>query len=104
MKEIYAKDVDFYQKILVDRGAIGTWLPAQKGEAYMAPDPFFGNQRIYVDFSKWIEMIPPVDYGLYTYEADAAIMGVMPNVYTGKISVEEALKQAEAQCKNLIGL
>jgi len=104
MKEIYAKDVDFYQKILVDRGAIGTWLPAQKGEAYMAPDPFFGNQKIYVDFSKWIEMIPPVDYGLYTYEADAAIMGVMPNVYTGKISVEEALKQAEAQCKNLIGL
>lgn len=104
MKEIYAKDVDFYQKILVDRGAIGTWLPAQKGEAYMAPDPFFGNQRIYVDFSKWIEMIPPVDYGLYTYEADAAIMGIMPDVYTGKISVEEALKQAEAQCKNLIGL
>lgn len=103
MNQIYAKDVDFYQKILIDRGAVGTWLPAQKGEAYSAGDPFFGNQKIYVDFAKWIEMIPPVDYGLYTYEADAAIMGVMPDVYSGKISIEEALKQAEDQLRNVIG-
>lgn len=48
-------------------------------------------------------MIPPVDYGLYTYEADAAIMGVMPDVYSGKISIEEALKQAEDQLRNVIG-
>ncbi|MDD3699913.1 MAG: extracellular solute-binding protein, partial [Atribacterota bacterium] len=103
LNQIYAKDVDFYQKILIDRGAVGTWLPAQKGEAYSAGDPFFGNQKIYVDFAKWIEMIPPVDYGLYTYEADAAIMGVMPDVYSGKISIEEALKQAEDQLRNVIG-
>lgn len=103
LNQIYAKDVDFYQKILIDRGAVGTWLPAQKGEAYSAGDPFFGNQKIYVDFAKWIEMIPPVDYGLYTYEADAAIMGIMPDVYSGKISIEEALKQAEDQLRNVIG-
>lgn len=103
MNQIYAKDVDFYQKILIDRGAVGTWLPAQKGEAYSAGDPFFADQIIYVDFAKWIEMIPSVDYGLYTYEADAAIMGVMPDVYSGKLSIEEALKQAEDQLRNVIG-
>ncbi|NLH36668.1 MAG: extracellular solute-binding protein, partial [Thermotogaceae bacterium] len=31
LKKIYARDSSFYQKILVDRGAVGTWLPAQNG-------------------------------------------------------------------------
>ncbi|SHE46524.1 hypothetical protein [Caloramator proteoclasticus] len=47
--------------------------------------------------------IPSVDFGLYTYEADAAIMANMPDVYSGKITVEEALKKAEEQLKNQIG-
>jgi len=29
LKEIYANDIDFYQKILIEKGAFGTWLPAQ---------------------------------------------------------------------------
>jgi lactose/L-arabinose transport system substrate-binding protein len=103
MKEIYANDVDFYQTILYERGAIGTWLPAQTGEAYVKRDPFFGNQRIYLDFSEWMTMIPSIDYDLFTYEADAAIMGVMPDVYNGNLTIEEALKKAEDQFKNVVG-
>lgn len=74
LKKIYARDSSFYQKILVDRGAVGTWLPAQNGSAYKAKDPFFGNQSIYTLFSDWMKKIPSVDYGMFTYEADAAIM------------------------------
>lgn len=100
LKKIYARDSDFYQKILVDRGAVGTWLPAQNGSAYKAKDPFFGNQAIYTLLSDWMKKIPSVDYGLFTYEADAAIMAVMPDVYSGKISIDEALKRAEQQFIN----
>ncbi|HPZ18472.1 MAG TPA: sugar ABC transporter substrate-binding protein [Fervidobacterium sp.] len=102
LKKIYAQDSDFYQKILVDRGAVGTWLPAQTGSAYKAKDPFFGNQAIYTLLSDWMKKIPSVDYGLFTYEADAAIMNVMPDVYSGKISIDEALKRAEQQFINSI--
>jgi len=102
LKEIYAGNVEFYQKILVERGAIATYLPAQSGEAYSAPDPFFGGQKIYADLSEYMKNIPPVNYGIYTYEADAAIMGIMPDVYSGKISIDEALKKAEEQLKNQI--
>jgi len=102
LKKIYAQDSDFYQKILVDRGAVGTWLPAQTGSAYKAKDPFFGNQAIYTLLSDWMKKIPSVDYGLFTYEADAAIMNVMPDAYSGKISVDEALKRAEQQFINSI--
>ncbi len=100
LKKIYARDSSFYQKILVDRGAVGTWLPAQNGSAYKAKDPFFGNQSIYALFSDWMKKIPSVDYGMFTYEADAAIMAVMPDVYSGKISIDEALKRAEEQFIN----
>jgi len=102
LKKIYARDSGFYQKILVERGAVGTWLPAQGGSAYKAKDPFFGNQQVFQLFSEWIKKIPPVDYGIYTYEADAALMGVMPDVYNGKISIDEALKKAEQQFLNSI--
>ncbi|MEJ5258374.1 MAG: sugar ABC transporter substrate-binding protein [Fervidobacterium sp.] len=102
LKKIYARDSEFYQKILIDRGAVGTWLPAQGGSAYKAKDPFFGNDAIYVKFSEWMKKIPSVDYGVYTYEADAAIMSVMPDVYSGKLSIDEALKKAEQQFLNSI--
>jgi len=103
LKEIYANDIDFYQKILIEKGAFGTWLPAQNGYAYKAQNPFFGNQRVFLDFSEWLKKIPSVDFGLFTYKADAAIMGVMPDVYSGKLTIEEALKKAKEQFKNTIG-
>jgi lactose/L-arabinose transport system substrate-binding protein len=102
LKKIYSRDSEFYQKILVERGAVGTWLPAQGGSAYKAKDPFFGNQQVFQLFSEWMRKIPAVDYGIYTYEADAAIMSVMPDVYTGKLSIDEALKKAEQQFLNSI--
>jgi lactose/L-arabinose transport system substrate-binding protein len=80
MKETYCKDVDFYQTILVNNGAVGTFLPSQSGEAYMQADEFFGGQKVFQDFSKYMMEIPSIDYGSYTYEADAAIAAILPSV------------------------
>jgi lactose/L-arabinose transport system substrate-binding protein len=102
LKTIFAADQDFYQKILVEQGAVGTYLPSQDGVAYTKPDQFFGGQKIFSDFSTWMRKIPPVNYGLFTYEADAALMAVMPDYLAGKIDVETALKKAEEQLKNQI--
>jgi len=102
LNKIYAGDIDFYQKILTDRGAVGTYLPAQGGAAYSKEDEFFSGQKVYTDFSGWIKAIPVINYGIYTYEADAAIFAVMPDVYSGKISIEDALEKAEEQLKNQI--
>ena len=101
LKQLYAGDVDFYQSILVDRGAVGSYLPSAEGDAYAKADDFFGSQKVYTDFAKWMDQIPALNYGLYTYEADAAIMAQMPSVYEGG-SIEEALKAAEAQLKSQI--
>jgi lactose/L-arabinose transport system substrate-binding protein len=102
LNKIYAGDIDFYQKILTDRGAVGTYMPAQSSAAYSSEDAFFSGQKVYTDFSGWIKAIPAINYGIYAYEADAAIFTVMPDVYSGKISIEDALKKAEEQLKNQI--
>jgi lactose/L-arabinose transport system substrate-binding protein len=102
LKTTFATDKDFYQKILVGQGAIGTFLPAQNGIAYVDADQFFGGQKVYSDFSDWMKKIPAVNYGMFTYEADAALMAAMPEYLSGKNTVETALKKAEEQLKNQI--
>lgn len=101
LNETFAKDVDFYQKILVDRGAVGSYVPAQSGDAYVKEDEFFKGQKVYEDFSGWMAEIPAVNYGTYTYEADSAIFANIIDVYNGG-SIEEALKKAEEQLKSQI--
>ncbi len=98
---MYGGDVDFYQDILVANGAVGSYLPSAAGEAYAKGDDFFGGQVVFGDFAKWMDEIPALNYGLYTYEADAAILAEMAAVYDGG-SIEEALERAEEQVKAAI--
>lgn len=93
---IYAKDKDFYQTILRDRGAVGSLLAAREGEVYGEADPFFGGQKLWQDFSTWLGKIPPVPYGIFTQEADTAVVEQLPAI-DGGASVNEALKAVDGQ-------
>ncbi len=100
LKSVWGSDVDFYQKILVDQGAVGTLLAARGGKAYQLKDPFFGGQQVWQDFADWIGKIPGIDYGTYTAEVDSALQAQFPAIAKGG-SVDDALKaindQAQAQ-------
>lgn len=102
LKTVYGGNNDFYQKILVDKGAVGTYLPSQTGTSYSAEDPFFGGQKVFEDFSTWMKKIPGVSYGSYAAEGDQAIMAQMKDILDGKITVEDGLKKAEEQLKSQI--
>ncbi len=96
LNEIYAKDTEFYQEILTDKGAFGTLLAASTGPAYEKPDAFFGGEQVWLDFAKWVAEIPPVTYGTFTGEVEAAINSEISNVLAGQ-SIDEALKRIEEQ-------
>lgn len=102
MKAIFAENKEFYDEILTERGAIGTYLPSQGTPSYEAPDAFFDNQKVYQDFSKWMKEIPSVNNGVYVREADQAIVGVLKYIVEDKMSVDEGLEKAEAQLKSQI--
>ncbi|PLU59170.1 ABC transporter substrate-binding protein [Sinorhizobium medicae] len=96
LNEIYAKDIDFYQKILQDRGAVGSLLAARGGAAYEAADPFFGGEKVWQNFSEWLAKVPSVNYGIFTNEADLAVTAQLPAVTQGT-PVDEVLKAIEAE-------
>lgn len=102
MKTIYGADKEFYQTILMNNGAVGSYLPAISGDAFNKGDEFFGGNAIYKDLSTWMNEIPAVDYGSYTYEADAAVMAQLEAVCNGSISIDDAIEAAQAQLENSI--
>jgi lactose/L-arabinose transport system substrate-binding protein len=94
LNETFGKDVDFYQKILVDRGAVGSL----DGPAYKAPDAFFGGETVWQSFSDWLAQVPSVSYGTFTNEVDSAVISQLPGLAAGG-SVDEAIKAIDAQVK-----
>jgi lactose/L-arabinose transport system substrate-binding protein len=98
LTEIWAKDIDFYQKILVNQGALGTLLAARDGEAFKASDEFFGGQPVWQNFSTWLAAIPAVNYGIFTEEADTAVIAQVPAIIGGG-NVDEIIDAIDAQVR-----
>lgn len=98
LAQTFGKDVDFYQKILVERGAVGSLMAARAGTSYDAADAFFGGDKIWQKFAEWLGKVPSVNYGAFTSEADAAAAVQVTEVAKGK-SVDKALKDMSDQVK-----
>ncbi|WP_104666032.1 ABC transporter substrate-binding protein [Ensifer adhaerens] len=96
LNAVYAKDVDFYQTILTDRGAVGSLLAARGGAAYGEADAFFGGEKVWQNFSDWLAKVPSVNYGVFTNEADTAVTAQLPALTQGT-PVDEVLKAIDAE-------
>jgi len=92
----FGANKDFYQKLVTDVGALGTYKPAADGDAYKAEDEYFGGQTTVADFSKWMEEIPAVNYGMHTYAVEDILVAEMQN-YIGGQDIKEVLKNAQKQ-------
>lgn len=98
---IWAQDVDFYQDILVNQGAVGTLLAAREGEAYQASDEFFGGAPVWQNWSDWLNKIPPVKYGIFTEEADSAVVAQIPAITSGG-NIDEIIATIDAQVRQMV--
>ena len=96
LNEVWAKDVDFYQTILTDRGAVGTLMASRNGKVYSEADPFFGGAKVWQSFSDWLTKVPSVNYGMYTYEADAAVAAQLPGLMQG-VPMDKVLENIHNQ-------
>src|SRR5690606_17691215 len=98
---VWGQDVDFYQKILVGQGALGSYLPARDGQAFSSSDEFFGGQAVGQNFSDWLAAIPGVNYGIFTNEADAAVIAQIPALKDGG-DIDAAIAAIDAQVRQQI--
>jgi lactose/L-arabinose transport system substrate-binding protein len=98
----FGSDVELYQKLITEIGAIGTYKPAAEGEAYKKGNEFFGGQNLVQDFAKWTAEIPNVNYGTNTYAVEDIVVVEMQNYLKGKAIdqvLADAQKQADASLK-----
>ena len=96
LRTIWAGDVEFYQAILSNTGAVGTWLHAREGSAYQVSDAFFGGQTVWQDFATWLAQVPDIDYGIFTSEVDSAISAQLPTIAQGG-DIDVAIDAINAQ-------
>ena len=98
LKTVWAGNTDFYQDILIKRGAVGSLLAAREGDAYEASDDFFGGAPVWQNFSTWLGQIPAVDYGTFTAEVDSALQAQLPAIIEGG-DIDAALQAIEEQAQ-----
>ncbi|MFB3170910.1 extracellular solute-binding protein [Neobacillus sp. 179-C4.2 HS] len=97
----FGSNVEFYQTINTEVGAIGTYKPATEGEAYQAADEFFSGQKVIADFAKWTTEIPQVNFGLHTYAIEDILAVEAQNFIKGK-DLDKALKDAQGQAETQV--
>lgn len=101
LKQTFASDVDFYQTLVKDIGAIGTLKAAAEGDAYAAADEFFGGQTAIADLASWTEQIPNVNYGMHTYAIEDILVVEMQNFMNGA-PLQDVLSNAQTQAETQI--
>jgi lactose/L-arabinose transport system substrate-binding protein len=97
--------LEFYNVILKNSGAMGCYLPSQKGSNYTAPDEFFyKSQAVYKDFAAWMAKVPVLMYTPNYMTMRDALRNATNLLFQGKIkTVDDAIAAAEAEYKQTVG-
>lgn len=96
LAETFGTNVEFYQALLTEVGAMGTFIPAFDGEAYQTEVEFFNGQRIFYDLGNWATEIPLVNFGLHTY-AIGDLLAISLQDFLGGQDLESVLEAAQSQ-------
>ncbi|CQR45952.1 Lactose-binding protein precursor [Paraliobacillus sp. PM-2] len=97
--QTFGSNKDFYQDLVTEIGAIGTFKAASEGEAYQIEDDFFGGQKLIYKFSQWMEDIPQIDSGINTNGIEGILEAEMQNYLKGE-SLEDVLNNTQEQAEN----
>lgn len=103
MNSTWAGSTEFYDKILTDLGAIGTWGPAASTEAYNQNSEFFGNKPIYSQIVSYGKQIPLVNTGVYWSEEKEALGVALAKVLEGSSDLDSAIAEAQSTVEFNIG-
>ncbi|PKL24622.1 MAG: hypothetical protein CVV47_09295 [Spirochaetae bacterium HGW-Spirochaetae-3] len=109
LKSVWAtatpENLEFYNTILKDAGAMGTFLPSQSGSNYTANDSFFyKGQALSRDFASWMANVPTLKYTPHYVPMRDAVAHATLNYFQGKIAtIDDAIAAAEAEYKQVTG-
>nr|WP_245249311.1 extracellular solute-binding protein [Vagococcus allomyrinae] len=101
LNQTFAGSVELYDTLLSKHGISSMYSPAFTSAAYTEPQAFFNGQKIYEDFSKWSKDVKGVNFGMYTWEADSALMAELVGIKKGE-DVDKGLDNIQKQVEQQI--
>jgi len=97
--------LEFYNTILKGAGAMGCYLPSQKGSNYTSADEFFyKSQPVYKDFATWMAKVPVLKYTPNYVAMRDSVAHATLLYFQGKYkSIDESISAAETEYKQVTG-
>lgn len=102
LKETFASNVDFMEKVTAETGAVSTLLSVKDTKVYTEGSKFYGDQKVYQDFLSWSSEVPNVNYGENTYAIESILTESLQKIINGE-SVDKALEKAQKQAEDQLG-
>lgn len=94
----FGSNVELYQDLITEIGAIGAYELAAEGDAYEIESEFYGGQQIFEDFAEWTQEVPQVEFGSRTYEIED-ILAVALQDYLAGDDLDDVLENAQEQAE-----
>ncbi len=95
LKSTFAADVDLYDDLLVNAGAIASYLPAAESNVYQEASDFYGGQKVYADIVDFASQVPAFDCGAYYSDIRSALTDVVTNVVQNDADITSELQNAQ---------
>ena len=95
LKSTFGADVDLYDDLLVNAGAIASYLPAAESSVYQEASDFYSGQKVYADIVDFASQVPAFDCGAYYSDIRSALTDVVTNVVQNGADITEELQNAQ---------
>lgn len=99
LAKTFGSNVEFYDDLMTQVGALGTYLPVADSDVYNTEVEFFGGQTIYKDFAAWSAEIPSLNYGIHTYAIEDIMEAAMQQYLAGG-DLDQIFNDAQAQAES----
>ncbi|MGM0123185.1 lactose/L-arabinose transport system substrate-binding protein [Enterococcus sp. AZ194] len=98
----FGEDTEFQQQILTENGCISSAKEAAKGEAYQQEVEFFGNEKIYVKLTDWLNKIPAVYQTKETPTIKDTLKENLQTILDGTVPIDKGLDEIQASVESKI--
>lgn len=95
LKSTFGADIELYDDLLVNAGAIASYLPAAESSVYQEASDFYGGQKVYADIVDFASQVPAFDCGAYYSDIRSALTDVVTNVVQNGADITEELQNAQ---------
>lgn len=99
LDKTFASNVDLMSTLADEIGLVSTLKAANESSIYQDAVPFYGDQKVFSDFSKWSSEVPNVNYGQNTYAIESVLTESLQQVVNGE-DVDKVLTNAQKQVED----